>query len=74
MANIWYAIPKSVTVDRGDGDEHAIRIEVGLGNGSIRSSLGMDGGLTLKEAEDLAWRLKQGIGLLKNGKIPYQHA
>ena len=74
MGNVWYTLPKSTTVDRGEGDEPAIRIEAGLGNSSIHNTLGLDGGLTLKEAEDLAWRLKQGVHFLKHGKLPQQHA
>ena len=74
MANMWWTIPKLVEVDRGEGDVPAIRIERGWSGTSTKDAIGMDGGLTLKEGEELAWRLKQGIHLLKHGKLPNQHA
>lgn len=74
MANQWYTIPKLITVDRGAGDEPAVSISQGFGGHYPLNKLGMDGGLTLKEVEDLQWRLKQGIQLLKHGKIRKQHA
>ncbi len=74
MANLWYTIPKLTTVDRGTGDEQAVLIYQGFGEHNTSKPLGIDGGLTLKETEDLEWRLKQGIQLLKLGKIRKQHA
>ena len=74
MANVWYTIPRSTTVDRGDGDEPAIHIEESFSTGMISRVLGIDGGLTLKEVEDLVWRLKQGVQLIKHGEISRQHA
>lgn len=76
MAKLWFMIPKLTEVDRGDGEEKAISIAQGQGNSSNLTMLGVGGsggGLTLGEAEDLLWRLKQGVHLLKHGKIPYQH-
>ncbi len=77
MANLWYTIPKKTTVDRGNGEEPAISIAEGQGNSANLRMLGVGGsggGLTLREAEDLLWRVKQGIQLLKYGKIRHQHA
>jgi len=59
MDKLWFTSPKEVTTTRGKG----IQIEQSSGN-SNHSILGVDGGLTLSEAEDLLWRLKQGIDLL----------
>ena len=73
MANLWHTIPKKITLRRGEGED-AIRVEQRFGNLKGTTNLGLDGGFTLKEAEDLAWRLKQGIHLLKYGKLPRQHA
>lgn len=74
MANLWYTIPRKITLERSGEERDAIRIEQGFGNNSNTISQGIDGGFTLSEAEDLLWRLKQGIHLLKYGKIPHQHA
>lgn len=74
MANLWYTIPKQATVNRWGDDEPAMALSQGFGGTDNLIAMGMDGGLTLKEAEDLQWRLKQGIHLLKYGKLPRQHA
>ena len=74
MAHLWYTIPKLTTVDRDDGEERAISIAEGQGNSDNLWAIGSGGGLTLTEAEDLRWRLKQGVQLLKYGKIRKQHA
>ncbi len=74
MANLWYTIPEKIMLERNEGERDAIRIEQGFGNGSNTVGLGIDGGFTLSEAEDLLFRLKQGIHLLKYGKLPKQHA
>ena len=72
--NVWATIPKLTEVDRGDGKEPAAKIQLGGGNNPERATLGMDGGLTLAEVEDLEWRCKQAIQLLKTGKIRKQSA
>ena len=68
----WFTIPKKVTVDRDDGELEAVKIQQGYGSPMMLMDVGIDGGLTLDEAEDLQWRLKQGIQLLKQGKIRNQ--
>ena len=73
MVNLWYDIPKLTAVDRGNGDEKAVSIIQGFGENNKQDVMGMDGGFTQKELEDLLWRVKQGIQLLKQGKIRYQH-
>ena len=72
MTNLWYTIPRKITIRRGDEEQDAMRIEQGFGNNNNTISTGIDGGFTLSEAEDLLWRLKQGIHLLKYGKLPRQ--
>ena len=77
MARLWYTIPKATTVDRGKGEEPAVSIAQTQGGGSNLVMLGVGGsggGMTLSEVEDLQWRLKQGVQLLKFGKIRRQHA
>lgn len=77
MANLWFMIPKLTKVDRGNGEEQAISIGQGQGSSGNLTMLGVGGsggGFTLQEAEDLMWRLKQGVQLLKHGKIRKQHA
>ena len=71
---VWFMIPKLIKVNRGSGDEPAIEILQGFANNKDLTRLGVDGGLTLKEAEDLLWRIKQGIHLLKHGKLLRSHA
>ena len=73
MTTLWYTIPKRRMLRRDDEEQEAIVIEQGFSNNKEREVLGIDGGLILSEAEDLAWRLKQGIHLLKHGKLPRQH-
>ena len=74
MANLWYGIPKLTTVDRGTGDEPAVSIIQGLGELKLKTAMGIDGGLTLSEVQDLQWRLQQATQLLKSGKIRRQKA
>lgn len=69
MIQFGFGIPKKITVDRGAGDEEAMSISQVYERGGTNQTIGLDGGLTLKEAEDLLWRLKQGIHLLKHGRI-----
>lgn len=73
MANLWYTIPKLTTVDRGTGNEKAVSISQGFGEGNPLQALGMDGAFTLNEAEDLLWRMKQAVHLLKLGRLPPNH-
>lgn len=68
MSKVFFGIPKEITVDRGDGEEKAMSISQGYSSTSASQTLGLDGGLTLSEAEDLLWRIKQGIHLLKTGR------
>ncbi|KKM07040.1 hypothetical protein LCGC14_1737940 [marine sediment metagenome] len=77
MANLWYGIPKLTTVDRGEGKEQAVVISQSDSHDvklTQTTTLGIDGGLTLREAEDLLWRMKQAVHLLKHGKLPPNHA
>ena len=71
--SVWATIPKLTEVDRGEGKEPAAKIQLCWGNNLERTTLGTDGGLTLAEVEDLGWRCKQAIQLLKTGKIRNQH-
>jgi hypothetical protein len=59
----WYGVP---TIKNG-------KASIVVGNDKGRDSY-TEINLSLKEAEDLAWRLKQAIQLLKNGKISKQRA
>lgn len=68
MRKVWFTIPKKTTVER-DSTEEAVQIDQGFANNRQVNVLGVDGGLTLSELEDLLWRVKQGIHLLKTGKI-----
>ena len=70
---VWYMIPKLIQIDRGEGDEPAVEISQGFANNTMLNSLGVDGGLTLREVEDLAWRVKQATHLLKHGRLPPNH-
>jgi hypothetical protein len=58
----WYGIPKL------KGSEVSIIVGNETGKGYSKLTL------TLKEAEDLEWRIKQSIQLLKHGKISKQRA
>ena len=57
----WFGIPKL------QGDKVSILIDNEVGNDEELS-------LTLGEAEDLNWRIKQAIQLLKTGKIRHRYA
>lgn len=65
----WFTIPKLDKVDRGNGEVDAISINSGFGKSSNLIAIGVDGGLTLEELEQLEWRIKQGIHLIKTGKL-----
>ncbi len=68
-ANVWFTIPKENTVTRGSTEEKAVRINQGFANSPEVNVLGVDNGLTLSELENLLWRVKQGIHLLRYGKL-----
>lgn len=65
---VWYSIPKKIKVNRKEGEFDAVRIEEGYAS-SDRNILGLGGGLTLPEVEDLLWACKQAVSLLKTGHL-----
>lgn len=74
MKRIEFGIPKRITVPRDGKDEPAVSIIQFTGDDQITMGVGKDGGYTLRELEDLEWRIKQGKQLLIYGKIRHQHA
>jgi len=71
---VWFTIPKRVNVDRKNGEEVGAKIEMHYDGTHMYESLGLNGGLTMPEIEDLQWRLKQAAQVIKTGKIGQQHA
>ena len=76
MKTVWYSTPVLTKTWRSiQGPEHflegetheGIIIEEHTGNTNSSHLLGLNGGLTLEEAEDLRWRVKQGGHLRRYG-------
>ena len=66
---VWYTVPNLVQVSRGDKRSTGVSIKAGFANNNNLNVLGIDEGLTLDELEDLLWRVRQGIHLVKTGRL-----